>query len=480
MKDVLILGKFVNMKVAAVLLFLPLFFMLFPALGADAESFAQNRENKVLSVPVQGQIGRPKIYIIRRALSVAESGGYAAVVLDMNTPGGDLASTLEIMRMVSESKRPVYCYVNTDAISAGSYIASCCEQIWFAPKGVIGAAEAVSSTGADISEAMKRKISSYLSAKVKAYAGRFPYRAEVQRAFSDADYVLKIDGKTLKKEGELLSLTADEAAKIYAGFPLLSSGTAVSENALLDKIFGVGNFSLEKFDLAMFERISEVINALSSVLIGLGVFLIVLEFKFGAGGALGLGGGACLLVVFLGAYLAGLSGYEEIAVFALGALLILADAYFFGFSSAMAVLGAAAVVGALIFALSGSGGTAFSFDAASLLDGAFKVSAGIIGGFIFAWIFFKAFAKSPLWRKIVPQDGPIISAESFDGGNLGGSFPELGLKGVAVGDLSPNGKILINGRTVEAALPFGRAKRGTLVEVVGKKDFYFVVKAVKD
>ncbi len=467
------------MKIAAILFLLPLLCWAAPSFGQENKP-APKGKNAVLSVPVQGQIGRPKIYIIRRALAQAQGEGYAGMLLDMDTPGGDLASTLEIMRIISEAKIPVYCYVNTDAISAGSYIASCCEQIWFAPSGVIGAAEAVTSAGTDISEAMKRKISSYLSAKVKAYAGRFPHRAEVQRAFSDADYVLQIDGKVLKKKGELLSLTAGEAAKVYGGFPLLSSGTAASESEMLEKIYGKGNFSLEKFDLAMFERISEVINALSSVLIGLGVFLIVLEFKFGAGGALGLGGGACLFVVFLGAYLAGLSGYEEIVVFILGALLVLADAYFFGFSSAMAILGAAAVIAALVMALSGSGGADFSLDYASLLDGAFKVSAGIAGGILFAWLFFRAFAKSPLWRKLVPSDGPLEPAAASPAESSESAFPELGMRGVAVGDLTPNGKIDLNGKTVEAALPFGRAKRGSAVEVIGKKDFYFVVKTLRD
>ena len=53
------------------------------------------------------------------------------------------------------------------------------------------------------------------------------YRGEVISAMIDADYELKIGETLIKAKGELLSLTATEAAKHYGAppQPLLSAGT---------------------------------------------------------------------------------------------------------------------------------------------------------------------------------------------------------------------------------------------------------------
>ena len=73
-------------------------------------------------------------------------------------------------------------FVDTEAISAGSYIAIATDDIYFAPKGIMGAAEAVTGTGEDIAEGMQRKINSYLRAKVRMLAESQRYRGDVQRA----------------------------------------------------------------------------------------------------------------------------------------------------------------------------------------------------------------------------------------------------------------------------------------------------------
>ena len=115
-------------------------------------------EQIAYSVRVEGEISSAQKAIIKRAIRLANAENAKFLILDMHTPGGDLASTLEIMETLPNFKGKTICYINSDAISAGSFIACACDEIWFSPKGIMGAAAAVTATGGEIDESMKQKI----------------------------------------------------------------------------------------------------------------------------------------------------------------------------------------------------------------------------------------------------------------------------------------------------------------------------------
>ena len=75
-------------------------------------------------------------------------GNADAVVLDMKTPGGELEATFDIMEALAKFPGITYTYVNTEAISAGAFIAATTSEIWFAPGGIIGAAAPVAAAPA--------------------------------------------------------------------------------------------------------------------------------------------------------------------------------------------------------------------------------------------------------------------------------------------------------------------------------------------
>ena len=119
----------------------------------------------------------------------------------MDTPGGELGVTLEIMQEIIEAIErfdgSVITYVNKEAISAGAYIAIATSEIAFSPMSQIGAAEAVSGGGGNIDSSMKRKLNSYLKAKIRNYAGDYRYRGKVMAAMMDANESLIIEGQPL-------------------------------------------------------------------------------------------------------------------------------------------------------------------------------------------------------------------------------------------------------------------------------------------
>src|SRR3990172_5599377 len=137
---------------------------------------APARKMIVYVMPVRDQIAQPALYIIRRGLKEAIERKADVVVLDMETPGGALDVTFEIMKALEKFPGLTITYVDKEAMSAGAFISATTQEIWFAPGGIIGAAAPVSATGQDIDETMRLKVVSYLRARVRAVSEGKGYR----------------------------------------------------------------------------------------------------------------------------------------------------------------------------------------------------------------------------------------------------------------------------------------------------------------
>jgi membrane-bound serine protease (ClpP class) len=189
-----------------------------PAIAAQAVA-TPGAPVGVLVIPVRDEIASPILYVIRRGLKEATDRGIKTVVLDMDTPGGSAGVMLEIMEALDKFPGQKVTYVNSEAISAGAIIASVSDEIYFAPKGVMGSADVVTATGEDLPAAMKRKVDSYLSAKIEVYSRHSPRRADVIKAMRIPDFELKLDDTVIKPKGELLTLTAEKAIALYGDPP---------------------------------------------------------------------------------------------------------------------------------------------------------------------------------------------------------------------------------------------------------------------
>jgi membrane-bound serine protease (ClpP class) len=83
------------------------------------EALAQPPQSSVVVIPINEAIDKANLFILRRALKQAISDQVDCVVLDMDTPGGRLDVTLEMMEMLARFEGETATYVNVDAISAG-------------------------------------------------------------------------------------------------------------------------------------------------------------------------------------------------------------------------------------------------------------------------------------------------------------------------------------------------------------------------
>jgi membrane-bound serine protease (ClpP class) len=101
-------------------------------------------------VTIDGSINPASSDYIQSALARSEEDGAAALLIELDTPGGLLASTKDIIQAILNSRVPVVVYVSPRgawAASAGTFITLAGHIAAMAPSTSIGAASPVSASG---------------------------------------------------------------------------------------------------------------------------------------------------------------------------------------------------------------------------------------------------------------------------------------------------------------------------------------------
>lgn len=435
---------------------------------------------KVIVIPIRDQIAPPELYILRRGLKTAIEQGADTVILDMETPGGRLDVTFDILKAIDKFPGKVYTYINDEAISAGALISAGTSGIYFSPSGIIGAAAPVMGGGADIDETMKQKIVSYLKAKVRAMSGEDSNRAMAISAMIDADYKLKIGKETIKPKGELLTLTADEAMKTYGdpAMPLLGAGIEPSLESLMDTLFGEGKYELTKLEVSWSERVAQYLTAWAPLLLAAGMVLIFVEFKTPGFGVFGIGGGILLAIVFFGHNAAGLSGHEPALFFFIGFALVLIDVFFIPGFFLLAIPGALMMLGSLLWGMSDTWpDQPIAWDSGFLLKPLMNLTTGIGGAIVIFAMLLRFMPRGGLWGGMVLESA--IGGETTLAGR-GRSEPALiGATGKAITALFPSGQIEIAGKRYDARLALGTIAPGDGVKVVSVGEFELKVEPLE-
>ena len=451
-----------------------------PGDGAEVEKGPA----KVVVIPIRAQIAKPELYILRRGLKEAIERKVDTIVLDMETPGGSVAVTLDMMEALDRFKGRTVTYVNDEAMSAGAIIASVTDEIYFSPTAVIGAAEMIMGTGQDVPEGLKRKMNSYLGAKIRVFSGKQPMRAEVIRAMMDPEYELKIGEEVLKEKGELLSLTADEAVKKHGDppLPLLGSGIAGNIDELLDTLHGKGGWSVVRLEVTWSEKLAQYITLITPILMGLGLLALFIEFKTPGFGIFGASGIALLGLVFFGHYVAGLSGHEPALFFMLGVVLVFIELFFFPGTFVAAISGVVLMLGSLVWAMVDFWPSEpLNFEGDVLLRPLANVLAGVGLAVAVFLAILKFLPKGGPWGRLVldtavgGEPGPPRALRSADTDGSASSVSLVGRAGVAATALFPSGQVEIDGKRYEAKLPMGFAEAGAAIVVKGISEFGLIV-----
>jgi membrane-bound serine protease (ClpP class) len=281
-----------SIRISLILLLIWTVALLGLASGASAKAA------QVLVLEIEGPVTPAMASYFDRAIEQAEEASALAVVILLDTPGGSVDITLEIVQSFRNAEVPVIIFVappGAQAASAGSVIAASAHALGMAPETVIGAASPVDGSGADIEETLYRKITEDLKATMRSLTAR---RGEDAVALAEA----MIE--------EATAVTSSEA--LDAGFvDVVASDTA----DLLDQLDGANvevrgetvtlHFAdADRLGFAM-SPIEQLLHALANplligILLAIGAQAILIEISSPGGWVAGFVGVLCLGMALYG------------------------------------------------------------------------------------------------------------------------------------------------------------------------------------
>lgn len=420
-------------------------FLVLLCLSVAGQAFAQ--DGRVVKVAqFEGPVTPVLASYIERAIEDAEAENAAALVIELDTPGGSVDITKSITQRMTAARVPIIVYVapgGAHAGSAGTFITLAGHLAAMTPGSSIGAASPVGSEGQDLDATLKAKETNILVADIKNLAERRGEKAvawaeaavaeaaaaTAQEALSlgvvDAvapnldDLLRQLDGKTVTVAGEPVTLDL---------------GAAVIEDVALSPLEGFLN---------------QIVNpAIAAILLTIGINAILFELPSPGGFALGLLGVVCMLLAFyaLGTINANWAG---LAFVILAVILFVLDI--------KAPTHGALTLGGLVSFVFGLY-LLYNTSDAPIPWGAILLSAAATAAFF-------AFAIA---KVVQTQHRPAFS----------GMTSMVGQSGVVRKPLDPQGMVLVNGELWRAESESGALPRDAAVVVTRQEGFQLWVRGV--
>ncbi|MBC7075162.1 MAG: nodulation protein NfeD [Syntrophomonadaceae bacterium] len=321
--------------------FLTLFCSVFILLNFPAVSTAVGEKSSVYTVKVEDTVTAGTAKYIGRGIKLAEKEKAGAVVILINTPGGLVTATLDIIQDISNSAVPVVTYVTPKgaiAASAGTFILLDGHIAAMSPGTTCGAAMPVNiSIPGDTPKPADQKTVNFLAGHMKSIAEERGRPADLAEAFvrenltlnysealdrgvvdvtaADLDELLeKVHGMKVKtkagtselntREAEVkhLEMSTDEKLIDVVSNPTMAMvflmlgiyGLIIgfhSPGFFLPEVLGSISLILGLYGLGLFE-----INLAAGLLILLGIGLLIAEAFTPTYGILGVGGVVSLVL----------------------------------------------------------------------------------------------------------------------------------------------------------------------------------------
>ncbi|WP_126580339.1 NfeD family protein [Tengunoibacter tsumagoiensis] len=127
-------------------------------------------------VVLNSTIDASSLRLLTHAIDSARQDGARALVLEIDTPGGDLDSMKAMTQLELASSVPIIAYVSPTggrAASAGAFVELSAQVAAMAPTTRIGASSPVTGTGSDLDSTLKSKIENDLVASITSIQERY-------------------------------------------------------------------------------------------------------------------------------------------------------------------------------------------------------------------------------------------------------------------------------------------------------------------
>ncbi len=432
----------------------------------------QESDGGVYVIPIRDDIMPPVLYVVRRGIKDAIAANASVVILDMETNGGRVDTTEKLIEILDRFDGKKVTFVNKKAFSAGAFISVATEEIYMAPGSVIGAAAPIlmapGGTGVEaMPNTMEVKMTSGISALVRANAERYGHNVDVIEAMIDKSKELKVGDEVLCEKGQILTLTNTEAEKKYGedDESLLSAGTVADLDELLIKL-GLESAELVRIEPSGTEQLGAWINKISPILLMVGIIGLYLEFKTPGFGLPGIVGLAAFVIYFLGGYIAGLSSIGWGAVFILGLLLLIVELLLIPGTLITGLVGAAMMLGAIVMALVDWDPTLPAYTAPTMSQFALPLRAlalALLGTLGFVVLVGRFLPETNLYRHMVPESASGVATEE---GHVARHDRRIGQKGTVLTSLRPGGKAKFGEETLDVVTQGEMIDVGAEVKII--------------
>ncbi len=289
-------------------------------------------DRPIVMVPITGTVDDGMAHLVERSVDEANREHAAAIVLDVNSPGGLVEAAFRIRDALFSAREPVVAYVSERAYSAAALITLSANTIVMAPGASIGDAEPIPFTD---------KLVSGLRGEFESTALRNHRNPKIAAAMVDK----KVDLPEYKRPGAILTLNTDDAVR--AG---IAQSVAPSLDAALASVhLGGAPQIAESYTWA--EQIARFATdpVVSGLLLTLGMLGLLIEMQtlHGIAGVIGVGA----LVLFFGSHIyAGFSNGFVAVLAVIGLVGILWELHVVPGHGLPGILGAIALLLAVLFA----------------------------------------------------------------------------------------------------------------------------------
>jgi membrane-bound ClpP family serine protease len=193
---------------------LPAIALLAVTQTAPVPSYRQATD--VVVITIDGVVDSVTAQSFKRRLEEARNAD--AIVVDLNTPGGDLMATLEICyELKNNAPNNTVAWIHPHAFSAGTIIALACREIVAAPGSTFGDAAPINATGQPIPATERAKIESPVLAEVIDSARRNHYDEHLVESFVSVGIELWLIEH--QQSGEILCVNSYEYKNLFGETP---------------------------------------------------------------------------------------------------------------------------------------------------------------------------------------------------------------------------------------------------------------------
>jgi membrane-bound serine protease (ClpP class) len=393
---------------------------------------------------VRGAITPIVASYVERGIDTAQADGSVCLIIELDTPGGSVQVTEQIVQSMKAATVPIVIYVQPSgakAASAGTFVTLAADLAAMAPSTRIGAAHPVDMSGQEMSEAAEAKAVNDAVALIKGLAdSRGPdVTAWAERAVRESSSITQDEALELGVV-DFIAQDLRELVDALDGREVTVAGISVT--------LATRGASVNRLPMNTIEDFLHTITDpnIAFLLMTLGLNAIIFELSQPGGYFAGVIGAICLVLALFSLGVLSVNWTGLIFV-VLAFVLLIADvkAPTHGILTALGIV--SFILGSMIL---------FSSPFAPV-SGTLVVTVGLATGGFFAFVVAKVVGAH--------HRRPTTGLEGL-----------VGQLAVARSDLAPTGTVFLKGELWQAVTNEGPVKRGEQVEVIAVEGFKLRVK----